>query len=354
VSFEDGWSAINLEMPERIPRTEYSAESHWSLVKAVTGIDVSSDSPFEVKQKARQVFIGPDGWNYDFLWNALIFANEFGDVRTRMGHAVYEESGSDFDDNIHALFKDPEDALKFDPYDALESKDHRVLVDNFEAHYRYTCEILPGCVNMTGVYVTCISGLIDLLGWNMLLLAIGTDPEKFGKLTNRYALWIQQYFDALAETDVPVVMVHDDIVWASGAFINPKWYREYVFPNYRKYFAPLIAGGKKIMFTSDGDYGEFIDDIAACGVHGFIMEPCTDMKYVAEKYGKSHVLIGNADTRILLNGTKPEIRTEVQRCMNIGKNCPGFFMAVGNHIPANTPVENALYYNEIYEELSRR
>ena len=33
---------------------------------------------------------------------------------------------------------------------------------------------------------------------------------------------------------------------------------------------------------------------------------------------------------------------------------PGFFMAVGNHIPANTPVDNALYYNEIYEQLSRR
>jgi len=29
-------------------------------------------------------------------------------------------------------------------------------------------------------------------------------------------------------------------------------------------------------------------------------------------------------------------------------------MAVGNHIPANTPVESALYYNEVYEELCRR
>ena len=52
--------------------------------------------------------------------------------------------------------------------------------------------------------------------------------------------------------------------------------------------------------------------------------------------------------------TKEEIRAEVQRCMDIGKSCPGFFMAVGNHIPANTPVENALYYNEVYEELARR
>ena len=66
------------------------------------------------------------------------------------------------------------------------------------------------------------------------------------------------------------------------------------------------------------------------------------------------MFIGNADTRILLSGTKAEIRAEVERCMAIGKNCPGFFMAVGNHIPANTPVENALYYNQVYEELSRR
>ncbi len=78
------------------------------------------------------------------------------------------------------------------------------------------------------------------------------------------------------------------------------------------------------------------------------------MAYVADKYGRSHVFIGNADTRILLSGAREEIRAEVERCMAIGKGCPGFFMAVGNHIPANTPVENALYYNQVYEELSRR
>lgn len=78
------------------------------------------------------------------------------------------------------------------------------------------------------------------------------------------------------------------------------------------------------------------------------------MKYIADKYGKTHVFIGNADTRILLFGTKEDIRAEVERCINIGKECAGFFMAVGNHIPSNTPVESALYYNEVYEELGKR
>ena len=38
----------------------------------------------------------------------------------------------------------------------------------------------------------------------------------------------------------------------------------------------------------------------------------------------------------------------------LGKNVLDFFMAVGNHIPANTPVENALYYNEVFEQLRSR
>ena len=84
------------------------------------------------------------------------------------------------------------------------------------------------------------------------------------------------------------------------------------------------------------------------------LEPWTDMASIAAKYGQSHVFIGNADTRILLNGTKNEIRAEVERCMAIGKGCPGFFMAVGNHIPPNTPLESVLYYNQVYEELCWR
>ncbi len=65
-------------------------------------------------------------------------------------------------------------------------------------------------------------------------------------------------------------------------------------------------------------------------------------------------MIGNADTRVLLTGTQEEIRAEVERCLSLGRTCPGYILSVGNHIPANTPVENALYYNDVYKELSKR
>ena len=98
---------------------------------------------------------------------------------------------------------------------------------------------------MTGVYVTLVSGFIGLFGWDNLLLAAGTDQQRFGELANRYASWIQQYFDALAESDVPVVMIHDDFVWANGPIFRPAWYRKFIIPHYREYVQPLLERGQE-------------------------------------------------------------------------------------------------------------
>jgi hypothetical protein len=354
MSYQDGIAAINLQMPPRVPRTEYSIEGHWDFLARVTGIEVGINSRFETKVLAQSIFRSPACWNFSFGWSVLLSNQEFGSLRTDMGHAVYAAGGVDRRDTVSCPFKDPEDVLAFDPVAAYGVPDHAEWVRKFEEHYRQNVNCRPDCVNMTGIYTTLISGLISIFGWDMMLLALGEDPEGFGAVANRYAKWIQPYFNALADADVPVVMVHDDIVWTSGAFCSPDWYREFVFPNYKNYLRPLIDSGKKIAYTSDGDYTAFIDDIAACGVHGFVMEPMTDMAYIAEKYGKTHFFIGNADTRKLLKNDRVAICAEVERCMNIGKRCPGFFLAVGNHIPSNTPIEAALYYNEVYEELARR
>ena len=351
MSYEDGWAAINLEMPRRVPRTEYSAESHWDLVKRVTGIDVSWDSPEDLQSRASLEFM--KAWDYSFFWSTPVGV-DFGPWTTNMGHAVYAAGGTDWNDKVKCPFPSPEDVLAFDPVSSLPSPDERAIARRADERYSAACQSRPFGVNMTGLYHTCISGLIQLFGWDMLLLAAGIDPEGFGRLTNRYCDVVERYFRGMAASSVPVVMVHDDIVWTSGPFISPSWYREYVFPNYKRFFAPLIDSGKKIIYTSDGNYTMFLDDIVAAGVHGFCFEPLTDMAYFASKYGRTHAFIGNVDTRVLLSGPRDAIRAEVERCMAVGKGCPGFMLAVGNHIPPNTPVENALYYNELYLNMRDR
>ena len=352
MSYQNGFAALNLQMCDKVPRTEYSAGFFWELIAKVTGKSVSNESTAQEKTEATRSFIRE--WDYGFYWNIYACNNIFDGKYTKMGHAEYETDGVDFSSETGALFDDPHDALSTDFYELYGERNQKELVQLFNNDYRQKLEAHPDCVNMTGIYVTLVSGLLEILGWDTLLMCAGIDQKAFGELVNRYAGWIKQYFEALALSDSPVVMIHDDITWTSGAFLHPDFYREFIFPNYKKMFAPLIESGKIILYTSDGDYTQFIDDIAGCSVNGFVMEPVTDMQYIADKYGKTHSFTGNADTNVLLRGTKEDIEREVKRCMDIGKKYPGYFMAVGNHIPPNTPVDNALYYNEMYEKYAGR
>lgn len=352
MSLENGLSAFRMEMPERIPRTEYSAHFHWDLVKKVTGINVDSKSTEKIKEEASRKFV--KDWDYGMFWNILTHNNVFDGKYTKMGHAEYMADSEDFSAERFQLLEDPEDVFTFDPFEVYGSRDKKILTEEYNANYDLMCQQYPDTANMTGIYVSCISGALEILGWDTLLMAVGIDSREFGEFLKRYEKWIGQYFSALAEYKGETVMIHDDITWTSGGFLAPEFYREYVFSAYKRLFAPLLEAGKRIIFTSDGDYTEYMQDIAECGVHGFVFEPCMNLEKICQQYGKTHILVGNADTRILLMGEKEDIRQEVKRCIDLGKKCPGYFLAVGNHIPANTPVESALWYNEFYEKYSRR
>jgi len=352
MSIVEGWAALNMDMPTRVPRTEYSATTHWDLLSAVTGAQVSADSPDELKRDAQRAFLRK--WDFSLIWTTFDGRQFMKGRTTNMGHAEYAANGNDYNQACQCPFKNPEEVLGFDPSEEYGPLDTQMLIVQIEADYRAKCGFYGDAVNMTGVYVSMVSGLIAMFGWEMLLLAAGTDPRRFGEAARRYERWISPLFEAISESDVPVVMCHDDITWTSGPVFPPDWYRENIFPAYKRLWRPVLDAGKRLIFTSDGDYTQFFDDIVECGAHCLVMEPCCDMGAFAAKYGKTHGFIGNADTRILLSGSKETIRAEVERCMSIGKKCPGFFMAVGNHIPPNTPVESCLYYNEIYQQLSRR
>ena len=354
MSFEDGWKAVNLEMPERIPRFDPSAaEYHWDLVNAVCGTTLSVDSPPSERLEGTRAFL--KAWDFSIYPAPLIGRDELSKKHTNMGHASYAQNGRDYDDQVQCPFKDIDEVFAFDPWETYGSRDGQDLIDRFNDHYRRQCELFEDTVNTTGVYVTLMSGMIDIFGWDMLLTAAGTDPDGFGDVVNRYAGWIKQFYDAIALSDAKVIYSHDDLVWTAGAFIDPAWYRRYIFPNLEMLWSPLRDTGKKIQFVCDGNYTAFLDDVASCGNHGFWFECFTDLETVCRKFGKTHFIIGNGDARVLTFGTKEEIRADVMRCLDTGRDCPGYFMCVSGHIPPNVPVQNALYYNEIYlEERQRR
>jgi uroporphyrinogen-III decarboxylase len=107
----------------------------------------------------------------------------------------------------------------------------------------------------------------------------------------------------------------------------------------------LHDAGKIVLFCSDANFTEFVDDIAAAGADGFIFEPMTSLEYVVQKYGKTKVIMSSkVDCRTLTFNTPREIKYEVDETIKLVRGCPGFVFAVGNHIPSNIPVDNARFY----------
>jgi hypothetical protein len=338
MSYERGIAAFNLQMPDEIPHTQYITHPRW----------------LEYVQKKQNK---PNaGWtemlDFDYVWS--VDGPSWNRGRwTDMGHAIYQADGSDyrlpkpspFNDKLEEIYN-LDLVAEYGPID---------LKEQTEKYQAWCNSALKGnYVTSGGTYNSVVSFAIAAFGWENLLIAAGTDPDRFGELLNRWADYLMVFVQAWAKTDIEVYHTHDDMVWTEGSIFKPEFYRKYIFPNFKKMWDCAKDAGKKILFTSDANYTQYVDDLADAGAEGFIFEPMTDLDVICRKYGQTHVIIGNADCRILTFGTKEDVYKEVKRCMDLGRNCPGYFFAVGNHIPPNVPIENAEACMDAYFEMRKR
>ena len=347
MSQEIGRAVINLQLAARIARTEYN--DNWEIMRHFTGKDPRIDP------SAYKGF-------YDAVDLDILFYTNDGPVDwsqrgrvTDMGHAAYMEDGSDFHESNISPFAKTEDVLAFNAVEEYGLPDFNELVEFYEKSYQsfqtaHDRQLIPG-----GYYKTLVSGAIQAFGWEMLLQALGEAPERFGEnvLGSIFELSLHCY-KAWAETSIECFICHDDMVWTQGPFANPAFYRKYIFPRYAELWRPLREAGKKVLYCSDGTFDMFLDDLAEAGADGFIFEPTNDLELMVRKYGKTHVLVGGADCRTLTFGTKEDIQRELEWAFGLAKECPGFVFAAGNHLPANIPIKNAIFYFDTINRLGRR
>jgi hypothetical protein len=324
VSYERGIAAIRLQAPREIPHTQYVTHPRW--LEALRSRAGSPDADFA------------ELLDFDLLWHTDTPAG-LGGRWTDMGHGDWIGDGSDLRPARPSPFVELEEIFRLDPFAEYGRVDHARQVEAYRAWYagqrRRDC-VVPG-----GLYRSVVSFAIAAFGWENLLAAAGADAERLGAVLDRWAEFLLQYVRAWAATEIEAFITHDDIVWASGGFLPPAFYRRYVFANLRRYWECLKDAGKVVLFCSDGDYTAYLDDLAAAGADGFIFEPVTDLEVVVRRFGRTHVIVGNADCRPMTFGTPEDVEREVRRCLEAGRGCPGYFFAVGNHLPPNVPVANA-------------
>ena len=305
----------------RVARTEYSLEYHESLIAKAGSLGALYDS-----------------WDIDFLWithDGFIDWKKAGRC-TDLGHASYASDSSDQRAPAAACpFKTAEEVWAFDPVAEYGLCHEADLVAGYERAHREQEASHPNQLCTGGYYKTAISGAIEAFGWDMLLEA-AADERRFAKVLERFGAYSLHHANAWAQTGIEAYIQHDDIMWTSGPFLRPDFYRGAVIPIYKELWKPLKAAGKKILFCSDGKVDDFLPDIAECGADGFIFEPCNDFDRLASLFAGGKALVGSkVDCRTLSFGTWDEVRAEIDATFAAQAGRAGLMFAVGNHIPAN-------------------
>jgi len=332
VSYQIGIDTLHLRPTPRLAHTEYC--SNEAIVRHI-GAERFAD------------------WmERDFLWASNDGPIEWGKAGrvTDMGHAEFLEGGRDKRDTIYCPFRSVEEVWAFDAVEEYGLPPFDELVRYYERAYQEAQAANPEQVFPGGYYRTLVSGAIEAFGWDMLLQA-AADWDRFDRVLESFFQRSLYHYRAQAETSIEVFICHDDMVWSEGAFMHPRFYRRAIFPRYERLWRVLKEAGKKVLFCSDGNFTEFLDDLAKAGADGFIFEPMVDLDTVVAKFGRTHVIVGSkVDARTLTFGTREQIKAQVDATLPLAFRCPGFIFAVGNHIPSNVPVENIVFYVEYLKQ----
>ncbi len=322
---------VNLKPAARWAHTEYSLGYHQDYIRHRTGMEPGS--PEATRALHAQ-------WQIDFNWSVHdgLHANwsDYGRC-TDMGHAAYAADGSDQTQAHTSPFTGMEDVWAFDAVAEYGLPDRDDQVAAYQALVDTARRDMPDQLTTGGYYKTIVSGAIQAFGWDMFLLAL-SEPQRMEAVLDSFFRFTLFHMQAWAATDIEVIIQHDDFVWSEGAFMRPDIYRKVIIPRYAELWKPLHAAGKKVLFCSDANFMEFAEDVAEAGADGFIFEPMTDFAFMGERFGSSQCLVGSCvDCRDLTLGHWDRVAADIDRTVELLRQCRGAILATGNHLPANIP-----------------
>lgn len=257
------------------------------------------------------------------------------------GKARATREGGVWELGDHEKFRTHEDVLAAGPGAFRPETFGPELVAELQA----LCEtVAPERIPMARQYATLVVRAIFELDWEPFLMAATTDAKAFGRILDRFGEATLAILRGWARVErVPLVYLHDDIAMTNGLIFRPAWYREYVFPWYRRFADVCHAAGKKVMFVSDGNYLPVLDDVLEAGMDGLAIEASSmDPAEVMPLAGRDRFYMVGVDNRIMDFGTPDDVRAQVEKLHRLHQEFPAMWMMRGGGVDGDHP--NAVAY----------
>lgn len=252
-------------------------------------------------------------------------------------------------------FNTLDDVIAYQPLENMDQRDMepvaldiRLSVDDLAAQFQTTLDKgrkANGDLALAhgGFYNTMFMWPLLTFGWEKFLELGISYPEDTDRLLKDFSEFSRKVFKAWAKTDLEVFSSHDDICFQAGPVFSPTWLRKHIYPYYEEFWGYLKDAGKIVFFVCDGNVDQVADDVIACGADGILSEPYTNWSEYARKH-PDKILMGDGDNRIIKTGDKDAIYKMVREMADFGRDLPGYFFCVSNHITHDLPPDGVKHY----------
>ncbi|MBI3921703.1 MAG: hypothetical protein HY318_09820 [Armatimonadetes bacterium] len=195
----------------------------------------------------------------------------------------------------------------------------------------------------------------SLMGVQMFSLAIYDEPDHLWRIMEAINENCVRFAEAAANAKLaPLFFVGDDVAYKDKLMFSPKFLKESLVKYVGRMCAPLNAAGIKVIFHSDGDITDIVDDLVEVGIAGLNpIEPIAgmDIGYLRKRYGKNLILVGNVDcSQVLPLGSREDVINAVKDCLRSAAPGGGHFIGSSSEIVPATPLENVLTFYEACRE----
>ena len=140
---------------------------------------------------------------------------------------------------------------------------------------------------------------------------------------------------------------------ASCSLISPKMYREFVFPYHKQIVDHFKEKKVGLGLHICGNANPILEDMINTGVTNISIDAPTDLAKAAEIARGKAVLIGNANYKLFVTGSRDEMKQAIKNCLDKVPKDSGYILAPGCEVPSNAPPEKIDWFMELANELGR-